>query len=239
MLSLKEKHVSRFHTNICTLLFVINFQVNIWSAVKSIHASPYSHFHFIINFEEHYFKSKCFVRPHVPPLYFPSLVLSKTFSYVRLIIRDQVFANSKLHTSPAPCESRCTWLQRSCNCKTWCAWSCNCKTRWSGLIPIHFSSQLREYTHTQLGGLSCKHSLAEPQYFDHLQSDKHIQSVARNWKLVKHTSPYYCGYSEYSTEKHWSELGTKHNATVIMKSLLLLGKHGFLPSRGLDYIFTF
>lgn len=68
MPSLKEKHFSRFHTNICTLLFVIIFQVNIWSAVKSIHASPYSHFHFIINFEERYFKCKSDLWDHMFPL---------------------------------------------------------------------------------------------------------------------------------------------------------------------------
>lgn len=182
----------------------------------------------------------CFLRPHVPSFSFPSLVvLSKTFSYVHLIIKDQVIANIKLHTSPEPFESWCIRLQRSRNCKNWCAWSSNCKTRWNGLRPIYLSSQLMEYIHAQLGGLPCKHQLAKPQYFDHLQSDRHIESVARSWEPVKHTIPYHYRYSEYSTEKHWVELGSKHNATVIMKCLLLLGKHGSIPDPGLDYIFTF
>lgn len=94
-----------------------------------------------------------------------------------------------------------------------------------------------EYIHVQLGGLPCKHQLAKPQYFDPLQSHKHIQSVAKSCEPLKHTIPY--EYLEYSTDQHGLELGTKHSAIVIMKCLFLLGKHGCLPNPGLDYIFTF
>lgn len=42
----------------------------------------------------------CFGIPHVPSL---SQSCSKRFGYVHLIIRDQVSADSRLHTSPKPC----------------------------------------------------------------------------------------------------------------------------------------
>lgn len=100
-------------------------------------------------------------------------------------------------------------------------------------VKMHFRSQLMGFTHAQVGGLPCKQQLAKPQYFHHLHSDKHrvLQEADRQWSTGFHST------REFGIQD-WAELGTKHNAIVIMKCLLLLGKHGSLPNSGLDYIFT-
>lgn len=225
---LKEKHFSRFLTNICTLLFVIISQVNIWSSVKSIYASSYSHFHFIGNLEEHYFKCKfcskhTFLRFPFPALAsFPRHWVTFTWSW------DQVIANQ-----------RATHI----TCTLWIMTyvikiilQLQDEVKW--LSPIHFSSQLMEYRHAQLHGLPCKHQLAKTSGLWWL-AIKQIQGVARSWKPLKCTVPYHWGYLERITEQHRTELGTKYNAVGVMKCLLLLGKHGLFLNPGLDYIFTF
>lgn len=129
MPSLKEKHFSKFHTNICTLLFVIIFQVNIWSSVKSIHTSLQSHFHFIINFEEHYFKCKHDLWDHMLPLssfpvllFFPKHSVKFTWSWEMELLPTHI--------------TWTLWIMMcvtavTLNCKTWCAGSCSCKTSWN------------------------------------------------------------------------------------------------------------
>lgn len=225
---LKEKHFSRFLTNICTLLFVIVSQVNIWSSVKSIHASSNSHFHFIVNLEEHYFKCEFCSKhmflhfPFPALLSFPRHWVTFTWSW------DQAIAHQ--WATHITCTLWITMyvvkiilqLQDEVKC----------------LSPIHFTSQLMKYGHAQLHGLPCKHQLAKTSGLWSL-AIKHIQGVARSWEPVKCTVPYHCGYLERITEQHCTELGTEYNAVGIMKRLLLLHKHGLLPNTGLDCIFTF
>lgn len=182
MPSLKEKHFSRFHTNICTLLFVIIFQVNIWSAVKSIHASPYSHIHFIINFEEHYFKCKHDLWDHMLPLSpFPVLLFVPKHS-VHLITGDGVTANT--HPLNPVNHDVCDYSDLA-----------TAKPDvLDGAVArpgeMHFRSQLMGFTHAQVGGLPCKHQLAKPQHFHHLHSDKHrvLQGADRQWSTGFHST---------------------------------------------------
>lgn len=217
MPSLKEKHFSRFHTNICTLLFVIIFQVNIWSAVKSIHASPYSYFHFIINFEEHYFKCKHDLWDHTFPLspfpvllFFPRHSVKFTWSEEMELLPTHI---------------------------TWTLWIMMCVTTMTlqlqdlmcWILQLQdkvkcISGQLLGCTRAQVGGMPCKHQLAKPQYFHHLHSDKH--SVARSWQAVEHRIPQHRVFGI----QDWAELGTKHNAIVIMKCLTFAGQT-WIPSQ--------
>lgn len=116
------------------------------------------------------------MRPHVPSLSLPSLViLSKTFSQVHLITGDGATANTH-HLQPVN--------QDVCHCSDLATAKpdvLDCAV--ARPDETHFRSQLMGFTHAQVGGLPCKHQLAKPQYFPHLHSDKHrvLQEADRQW----------------------------------------------------------